>query len=589
MPFKETINNLLEGLKFSFYSKREAELENPSDTTATATEREVESSYVMYDPFASYSSSQMGQQSVWSASKNEMIRKWREASYLPEVDLALNEIGNEAIIYDEIDDIISLNLNDLDVPDSIKDMMQEAFSKILFLLDFNERGDELFRQWYIDGVLNLEAIYSNDRIRKGIQKLQLLSPFSFTAFIDPVTKQKKYYYGEANTNLVNRNVSKEKVFLDEQITSINSGQWSMDRKFPISFLNKAMKVINQLTNIEDALVIYRITRSPEKRAFYVATGKLNKSKAEEYMRSLISKYRQKRTYNLDTGAMEDKTRSISILEDYWFSVDANGGGTKVESIAGLSPNFTSFEDMDYFVNKVYKALNIPLNRRSSDARVQISTSIDTEKEELRFFKMIVKLRRRFNMMFTDLLKKELLAKDVFSIEDWALIQEKIKYIYANSNEYSEIKNNQVIDMRVSTANNALALVEPGLLSRQWIQENILRFTDEDINLIKKQRIEEAADEQNEGGTEEEEIGHTFGPDYSVNRRGAGGATAPTQPTGETQPEEGSPEPEGAETPVPETAAESKKNSILNILEEGDRISNGKKVFKYTKGKLVKDN
>ena len=547
--FKQnTVDFLTERLKFPFYSREEAEQTMQVQTSQTAKPEQIESSYATYDPFSSYTSSQFGQQTVLAANKNELIRKWRESSYLPEVDTALEEIANEAIVFDEIEDVIALNLQDIELPETIKDKMEESFEKIMYLLDFNGRGDEIFKQWFIDGTLNCESVYSNDRIREGIQKIQLLSPFNFHQFVDQSTGQKKYYYGDSTANALQLKAKDmAAVFFDEQITSINSGQASMDRKFYVSHLNKAMKAINQLGLIEDALVIYRITRSPEKRAFYVATGNLPKPKAEEYMRSLIQKYRQKKVYNTELGTIENRNRSISILEDFWFPVGKDGQGTKVESIAGQSPNFTSFEDVDYFLNKVYKALNLPQNRRNPEARNTQGNTIDIEKDELKFFKFILKLRRRFNNLFVDLMKKDLLAQNVMSISDWNMVQEKIKFTYANSNEYSEIKNNQIVSMRVDAANGATALIDAGILSPEYIQENILRLTEEEILKIKQQNAARA-DSAEMSDSE-------FGPDYDVQRRpsggGGGGMHAGPRPMHGTPPK-GSPD--GIETATPPSGA-----------------------------------
>jgi hypothetical protein len=384
----------------------------------------------------------------------------------------------------------------------------------MYLLDFNERGDEIFRQWYVDGSLNVEAVYDNDNIREGIQKLQVLSPFNFHQFIDPTTGQKKYFYGDFTNNGNHQRLNDPAaIFYDEQITTINSGISSMDKKCYVSHLNKAMKAINQLTLIEDSLVIFRITRSPEKRVFYVATGNLPKPKAEEYMRSLITKYRQKKVYNTDLGTIQDNNKTVSILEDFWFPIDKNGVGSKVETIAGQTPNFGGFDDVDYFVGKVYKALNIPENRRSKDTRLTEGNNIDIEKDELKFFKFILKLRRKFNNLFVDLLKKDLLAQNVMTIDDWNIIQERIKFTYANSNEYTEIKNNQVLGMRVDAANTATSLVEGGYLSLEYIQKKILRLTDEEISEIKEQNAMVAAETGGADDFDEE----AFGPDHVVRR------------------------------------------------------------------------
>jgi hypothetical protein len=256
---------------------------------------------------------------------------------------------------------------------------------------------------------------------------------------------------------------------------------------------------------------------------------------------LIMKYRQKQVYNTDTGTMENKNRAISILEDFFFPMDAQGQGPSVEILPGTTQGFATFEDVDYFVNKVYKALNIPVNRRAPDSRTTIGNQIDIEKDELKFFKFILKLRRKFNNLFIDLLKKDLLSMNVMSLADWNIIQEKIKFTYANSNEYSEIKHNQIMSMRIDAANSALGLVEPGLISERYIQENILRLTDEEIEDIKRERFAE----QNGGEKEEEEFGgEDFGDGFEPSQGGGedfGPPDTPEAPDAEVPPAGSTPE------------------------------------------------
>ena len=542
MSLRDKYNSLMENLKFPFYSKVEQEIEAIPDSSQTSTEKEVESPYISYNPaFTSYSLNSYGQEQALATNKNESIMRWRQSSYLPEVEQAVSEVANEAIVYDEINEAIKLNLSDVECPDIIKDKMNESFDKILYMLDFNERGDDLFKQWYVDGQLNVESVFDNQKIREGIKKLVLLTPFGFNTAITP-TGEKKYFYGDSVKDST-------KVYSDEQITHINSGIPSLDKKFHVSFLNYAMKPINQLSLMEDSLVIARITKSNEKRAFYIPTKGLNKYKAEEFLQQTINKYRQKKIYNLDTGQVENKSRSISVLEDMWFPVDASGSGPRVENIAGTAPGFTSFEDVDYLVNKVYRALKIPISRRAPDQRMTVTNQVDIEKDELKFFKFVLKLRRRFNNLFVDLLKKDILARKIMSVEDWMRIQEKIKFTYANSNEYSEIKNNQILDMRIATANNADQLVNSKYISKIYVQENILRLTEDEIKKIDQENAMDkttADDEQFNNDLENSE----FNNDYNVSRRGSeprgmGSFSKPETPT-ET-PEPNTNEPKG-ETP-----------------------------------------
>ena len=879
--------NLFEGLKFPIYSTREAELEKTIDTSVTSAPEQQEDNQL-----CGYNNTTLNYDAYFT-SRNEMILHCRKASYLPEITQAIEEITNEVFVFDEIENPVELNLDEIDLPDSIKLKIFDSFSKILYLLDFGEQSDVLFKQFYTDGVLNIETVFDNARIREGIKKLILLTPFNFNSFIDPETGEKKYAYLMNNQNRFS-NKSEFKVFLDDQITSVHSGIWDINKQFTISYLTPALKTINNLNLIEESLVIHRITRSPEKRQFKIPIKNLNKSKAEEYLNAFMNKFKQKKIYNTDTGTIENRTRSISVIEDYWMPVDAclaldtkiklldgrdlelsniitevqsgkelwtystspegrvvpgkisyakvtrknaevmkivldndeeiiatpdhkfilrdgtkceakdlvvgsslmagyfkrkkiyyskntngymqifdnelqkyltvhtlvsdyfngekektevvhhidmnkfnntpsnlkimdkkehwffhskagtnawnnanreehckhlsiamkeyfateegkelikrntkkrrfryendpvykenilkgaekrkekieelkktdyelytkkfrsalgrkqasklafneivfnifkdvvdslihtgpstqdiinelsknelflneikqtnvikanwffgkhtlkkmlkqfkysglkeyiietygyyfvknqfssepipynhkvkeiiyldermdtgtisvdkeevyhnyhnfllssgvfvmnSGVGPTVEILQGSTQNFSTFEDVDYFTNKVYKALHIPLNRRAPDSRHTIGNQIDIEKDELKFFKFILKLRKRFNGLFIDLLKKDLIATNVLSIDDWRSIQDKIKFRYANSNEYSEIKNNQILSMRIDTANSAQSLVEGKLLSNEYIQKKILQLSEEDIEEIRNQ-------------------------------------------------------------------------------------------------------
>lgn len=540
MSLKESYNSLLEHLKFDFYAPEEQALEIKETSSQTSTPEQQEYANMGYNPFGSYTSSDFNQQMMFMYNRQELIRRWREVSYLPEVNSAIREIANEAIVYDDIEDVISLNLSNIDLPDSIKDRIQESFENIKYMLDFSERGDELFRQWYVDGVLNIEVVYDNDRIREGIKKLILLSPTNFHQFIDKESGVKRYSYTNMNQANKNFQVKKEedKVFKEEQITSINSGEYNIDKTFPISHLNPALKTINQLSNIEDTLVINRLTKSIEKRIFGVPVKGLAKPKAEEYIRSLMMKYRQKKIYNTDMGTIENKNRAISILEDFWVPIQADGSRMTIDNLPPVAQTFNTFEDVDYFVNKLYKALNVPTNRRMSESRLTQGNQIDIEKEELRFFKFILKLRKKFNNVFIDLLKKDLIAKKVLTLSDWIKIQEKIKFVYANSNQYSEIKNNQIISMRIDTANSAQSLVDGGLLDVFYVQTNILQLTDEQIKDMEDRALEKKAKGKSEPTPEESE--EEFG-DFEVPESEEIGTDL------EQPPEETTPEPAPEET------------------------------------------
>lgn len=481
---RHPMHSLEEMLAKPFYSPVETELEAMKDSTQMTREKDLERGYVAYDPFSVTANVDLLGAITANGNYIERLKKWRDVAMLPEVDEALQEIVNEAIVYDDIEEVIKLNLDGIDLPDKFRKAMEDSFQHILYLLDFNQKGDELFRQWYVDAKLALEVVYDNKNMGAGIQKLVLLAPHYITKVKNVQTGEYKWVVKNKPTyNPVKDLEDPEQTFYDEQISYIDSGIHSSDKKFPISHLNKALKVINQLYLIEDSVIIYRITRAPEKRIFYVDTGNLPKTKAEEYIKSLILKYRQKKIYNFETGQVENKAKTASILEDFWFPVNAAGRGTKVDTLAAMGNDLSSIPDIDYFVNKLYKSLNIPITRRNPEGRVVITNGMDVEKDEIKFFKFILKLRRRFNNLLVDLLKKDLLAKGVFTLEDWKQIQEKIKFIYADDNSYSEIKQLQILNMRTEAAQGQFGLVEQGMMSKIRIQKEVFKRTDEEIKEI----------------------------------------------------------------------------------------------------------
>ena len=599
MSLMESFYNFLdEKLNKPFYSPQEAELEKMRDSSQMTKDRELEKPYISYDPFASYANSDILQGISASASYVEKLKKWRDNAMLPEVDEAISEIIGEAIVFDEQEPVIKINLDDVEVSEGIKKKVTDSFEKILFLLDFNERGEELFRQWYVDAKMPIEVVYDNNNMKAGIKKLLLLPPQNILKFKNEQTQEVKWFKTSKNPtyNPLKDLEDAEKTFSDEQITCIDSGVYSPDKRYPLSHLNKALKVINQLYLIEDSLIIYRITRSTEKRVFYVDTGNLPKSKAEEYIKSLILKYRQKKIYNFETGIVENKAKTVSVLEDFWFPVNAAGRGTKVDTLAGAQADLANLADIDYFVNKLYKALNIPTSRRNPEARMSINNTLDVEKEELKFFKFVLRLRRRFNNMFVDLLKKDLLARKVFTLQDWNKIQEKIKFVYANNNAYSEIRQLQILNMRIDAANQAMPLMENKMLSKTRVRMDILKQTEEEMEKID---VEIANETPVEG-------------DFAPDGGGDDGGDEETQPAQPAEPkpsaqpkEEDAPGPQlvlsgldmaklaemiAAKMVAPQPKLPSDaviiSKQVLESLRDGDVINNGDKKILFKNGRFT---
>jgi len=556
MNLREGISNLWEELNRTFYSDREAFKDRHKNSSQITKEVDTENPYITYDPFSMYTNSfALGGSNSMPVNTTDMIRKWRDSAILPEVDEALNEISSEAIVFDEIDPVVDLNMDDIELTENIKSKIRESWDKIIYLLDFNEKGEELFRQWYIDSVLSFEVVYNNRKPKDGIQKLILLPPYDLVKYKNESDSTIRWFINKHQTyNPIKDLENAEITYYDEQITQINSGILSPDKKCYYSPIQKAMKSINQLYLLEDTLIIYRITRSTEKRIFKIDTGNLPKTKAEEYMKGLINKYRQKKVYNTDTGTLDNASKSISVLEDFWFPTNSTTGkGTSVETLAGSTSNFGGFDDIEYFLNKVYSSLCVPNSRRNKEDRITINPTIDIEKEEMKFFKYIQKLRRKFNNLFVDLLKKDLISRQVMSLDDWNKIQEKLKFNYASSNEISMIKKAQINEVKVNGANAALGLIDTGILSVEWIQKNILRLSTEEIAEIAEQRMASGANQPD-----------ALGNDPAAGEGGSGGGGedipgytevgGPAQPNNQPIPPE--PGTETQEAPTP-TAASSR--------------------------------
>jgi len=392
----------------------------------------------------------------------------------------------------------------------------------------------------------------------------------------------------------------ERIFEPEQLAQIVSGLWSTDNKTPMSYLQKVVKPVNQLSLLEDAVVIWHITRSPEKRVFYIDTGNLPKSKAEEYIKRLIAKYRQKKIYNVNSGTIDNRSNTISILEDFWLPRNAAGRGTEIDTLSASSEGMENMTHIEYFVNKIYKALNVPRSRRDEENRIAINSSLDIEKDELKFWKFVLKLRRRFNNLFIDLLKKDLLAKKILKLQDWEQIQEKINFIYVNNNPYSDIKKLQILEMRMGIAENALNLVESDLLSKQYVKEEIMSQTKEEIDKIKKEREEEKKEgDGNVAGDDDGTGGYS-----SFDQPQATDGQPPAQPAPQQGIEkENKPvylaadmkeelsafiqqQVQEAIMGLRQLEVEKKKADFIKNLKEGDIISNGTEQLILRNGKLV---
>lgn len=510
----EMFSGLTEQLNKPFYSKEERKIEVGRSTLSTSTPQEMIQEPDVIPGDLSYSYSWGSQVDYIITQRNNLIKTWRHATYIPEVDEALVEILNEALVFDEDDSLpFDLELHDLDVTDPVKGKIQKSFEKIMNMLDFHLNGQNLFKQWYVDGVLSMEVVYDNSKLSQGIKKIILLSPYNFYKYKDLNTGEYRYFLNtrlpddSQSWTLTSAAQAAEIEYKPEQITQITSGILSEDRLFSISQINKALKVINQLQLVEDSLVIHRITRAPEKKVFYIDTGRLPKAKAEQYIQNLMSKHRNKMVYNYDTGSVENRKRAISVLEDYWLPRSQDGKGTQIETLSGSDADLSNIADLEHFYGKVYKALNVPVQRREMESSFSAVTvnNLDVERDEIKFFKSIVQLRKRFSPMIKDLLKKDLLAGKVFTLKDWNRLEPTLRLVYKNANNYAEAKKLMLFQQRMEIAEMALGLVEENVVTRKWIQREIMGYEEEDWKLHDVEEEEETekygVDEPAEGGAE----------------------------------------------------------------------------------------
>ena len=509
------IKDLFEELGKTFYSGKEAKIEigqqkNLSQSTPIGMIGETD---VINTDFSN-SFTIGGQVDYILAQRNVLIKQWRKAVYQPEVSDAIQEIVNEAMVFSDSKAIpFELQLDDVETTDKVKEQIQDSFDKILKLLDFNKRGYDIFEQWYTDGVLNLEVVYDNKKVKEGIKKVIMLSPFSFFKKKNVTTGESEFFYNtqmaaassSQSFNLGQMHQEAEIKYKPEQITQVGSGVTSEDKLFSVSHLNKAMKVLNQLQLIEDSVIIYRITRAPEKKVFYIDVGRAGKAKAEQYIQGMMNKYRNKLTYNIETGEVDNRKNAISVQEDYWLPRTADGKGTEVEQLQGTGADLGELADIEYFQSKLFRALNVPDSRGSkgNESQTQLVTGnqFDVEKQELKFFKFVVRLRKKFNEVFMDLMKKELISTKVLKLSEWNVLKESIFIKYVNNNEFAEAKKLMNLSSKMDIASTATSLVDEGLVSKQWILETILGFNEEEIKKIKKEREKEAAEEPQEDDEE----------------------------------------------------------------------------------------
>ncbi len=445
--------------------------------------------------------------------ENVLIQKYREMSMSQEVDLAISDVVNEAVVHEDGKTTISLSLDNVEQSDGIKTKISNEFKSILKLLDFNKTGSDLFKKWYVDGKLYHHIIIDKNKVKDGIKELVPIDALNIQK-IDEVKKEKDpvtnvemvvdtqeyfvYTPSQSNQSFINTAGSELVRVAPDSISYVHSGMVDNQKQIIIGYLYKSIKPYNQLRMIEDSLVIYRLARAPERRIFYIDVGNLPKLKAEQYLRSVMDKYKQKVIYNASTGEVEDQKKQMSMLEDFWLPRRDGGRGTEISTLPS-GQNLGEIEDIEYFRKKLYQSLSVPISRieGTEQTAFNLGRASEINRDEIKFAKFIAKLRHRFSHLFTDLLRIQLILKGIINEEDWFEIKDDIDYIWTIDSHFSELKNNEIIRERFEILQSMEEYIGK-FISKEWVQKNILKQTDEDIKQIQKQidkeKEEEAPDE-----------------------------------------------------------------------------------------------
>lgn len=419
--------------------------------------------------------------------EKELITMYRDTSNIPEVSMAVEDIVNEAIIYDN-DSAVNLNLEELDYSDSVKKSIHESFDEVLSLLSFNTHAHDIFKRWYIDGRLPYHIMVNTEKPKKGIQELRYIDPLFIKRVkkvkteVDPKTglkvqKDKGYIYEFDDGD-------NKAEFSEDSIAYITSGILDPTRKYIVSNLHKALRPSNQLKMLENAIVIYRLSRAPERRVFYVDVGNLPRNRAQQYLNEIKNAHRKKVIYDAETGNLKDDKRHMSMLEDFWLPRREGTRGTEVTTLQG-GENLSQIEDIEYFQKKLYRSLNVPINRLDSEDTVNFGRASEITRDEVRFHKFIEKVRTKFSDLLYHLLKIQLVLKGTIKFEDWDSIKDSIKVNFKHDNFFYELKNFEILSEKVSLVRD-LDNFQGKYFSREWIFKEIMNFTDDDIEEITKQ-------------------------------------------------------------------------------------------------------
>jgi len=448
----------------------------------------------------------------------DLIRRYRDIAQQPECDSAIEDIINEAVTADEVSQSVTLSTDRLPYPDKIKRAIRKEFDTVLSLMEWEQKGHDIMRRWYVDGRVFYHKVIDTKNPKRGIVDLRYIDPIKIKKArqvkkdkdiktgVDMITKIDEYFiynekglfsagYGGASQGL--------KIAADA-IAYCPSGVIDQNGGKVLSYLHKAIKPVNQLRMIEDALVIYRISRAPERRIFYIDVGNLPKVKAEQYLKDVMNRYRNKLVYDASTGEIRDDRNQMSMLEDFWLPRREGGRGTEITTLPGGS-NLGEIDDIEYFQRKLYRSLNVPISRLEAENSFSLGRTTEITRDELKFTKFIQKLRKKYTALFTDILKTQLLLKGIISLNDWDNMKEHIQYDFMKDGHFSELKEAELLNDRIQTLDSIQSYIGT-FFSKQYVLKTVLRMNDSEIQDMQDQIKRELDIDPLDGGIDLPDVG-----------------------------------------------------------------------------------
>jgi hypothetical protein len=442
----------------------------------------------------------------------DLIRRYRDISMQTECDAAVEDIVNEGIISNLNDIPVNIDLTNIPYPDKIKKRIRAEFMEVLRLLNFNEKGHDIFRRWYVDGRLYYHKVIDNKDPQRGLTQLRFIDPTKIRKVrettkapsvdqngVEMIAKVDEYFiYSDKGFASVGSQGNNQGIKISaDSIVYVPSGLLDSNSGRVISHLHKAIKPVNQLRMIEDAIVIYRISRAPERRIFYIDVGNLPKVKAEQYLKDVMNRYRNKLVYDASTGEIRDDRNHMSMLEDFWLPRREGGRGTEIATLPGGS-NLGEIDDIVYFQRKLYRSLNVPISRLEAENGFSMGRASEITRDELKFTKFVQRIRKKFVPLFTDLLKTNLLLKGVISPEDWPRMQEHIQYDFMEDGHFAELKDAELLNDRIQTLDSIQSYIGT-FFSKEYVLRKVLNMTDAEIQEMRVQMKKELETDPLDGG------------------------------------------------------------------------------------------